>query len=507
MDRHLSPWVATMPSPPLDDTRFRRVDVDVVIVGGGITGMTTALLLQQEGMRTAVIEAERFGARCVTTHSTVKLTVGHGTVYSMIEDARGFEAAETYAEANAVGFDKVVELIDTHGIDCRLELGLPHVVYTEDVDEAASVEREARLAARLGLPAALTTEAPLPFPVAAAVRFADQAQFHPGEYLVGLARAYLDAGGTVMESVRVRDVHEGVDGCEVETTDGVLEAGHVVVATHYPILDRGGQFSQLTARRSYGVAGVLPPDVEAGMTISAGSPRRSTRTAHLGGDDLLVVVGEGHRVGGVDDAAERPERLRQWAREHFGVHDFRYHWSSQETTSLDHVPFVGLVSPIAQRVLIATGFDGWGMTNGTASAVLVNDLLLGRGNPWADVFDARRAETTLPTPEALGHNIEVGKTWLKDRIVPTRSASPEDLEEDSAAVMEVDGEAVAAYRDREGRLHTVSAVCTHLGCNVDWNGAERSWDCPCHGSRFTPEGDILHGPATTPLPSRATDRR
>lgn len=235
------------------------------------------------------------------------------------------------------------------------------------------------------------------------------------------------------------------------------------------------------------------------MTISVGSPTRSTRTAHLGGEDLLVVVGEGHQVGHADDTAERPARLRRWASERFGVEDFRYHWSSQETTSLDHVPFVGLVSPVSQRVLVATGFDGWGFTNGTASAMLVNDLLLGRSNPWADAFDARRVEASLPTLETVGHNLHVGKTWLRDRLGPQPAGSVEDLEDDSATVMEVDGETIAAYRDRQGTLHTVSAVCTHLGCHIGWNAAERSWDCPCHGSRFSPDGEVLHGPATAPL--------
>ncbi|CCG04597.1 Glycine/D-amino acid oxidase, deaminating [Blastococcus saxobsidens DD2] len=490
-----------MAAPHLGGTAIRTAPADVLVLGGGITGLTTALLLQREGRAVTLVTAGRIGDS-VTTRSTVKLTYGHGTLYSAIESTRGLDAAAAYAQANVAGLQQVVDLVADLGIDCGLERGLPHVVYAEDDATVAHVEREAEVARRIGLPVTLGREAPLPFPVPAALSFADQAQFHPGRYLAGLAEAFVRAGGSVIEDVRAQAVDEDDDGCTVETTAGRLSAAHVVVATHYPFLDRGGHFARLKPSRSYGVAGVLPSGVPAGMTINAGSPTRSTRTAVLEGEDLLIVVGEGHEVGHVTDTDQRWARLQDWAREHFGVTDFRYHWSAEELTSLDRVPFTGYVMPGSQRVLTATGFAGWGMTNGTASAMLIRDLVLDRDNPWAATFDARRAATSLPGPEFVKQNAHVATTWLKGRVLGAPKGSPQDLLPGEAAVLEADGKQTAAYRDEEGALHAVSSVCTHLGCTVAWNEGEKSWDCPCHGSRFGSDGRVLHGPASRPLEPR-----
>jgi glycine/D-amino acid oxidase-like deaminating enzyme/nitrite reductase/ring-hydroxylating ferredoxin subunit len=500
--RHVSPWEATMTRPELGSTAFRDVAADVLVLGAGVTGLTTALLLQRAGRRVAIIEASRFGDS-VTTRSTVKVTVGHGTVYSRIANARDRDTAAAYAQANSAGFEQVVRLAEELAPDCMLETGLPHVVYAEAPEQAAQLDREAELASSLGLRVARTDQPPLPFEVDAAISFEQQAQFHPGRYLAGLAAAFVAEGGTLVEGVRATGVDEDRDVCHVDTQSGRLSAPHVIVATHYPILDRGGQFGWLKPTRSYGVVGVLPDDVPAGMTINSGSPTHSTRTAQLDGEQLLVVVGEGHEVGHVNDTGERWVRLQDWARERFGVQQFRYHWSAQELHPLDHVPFVGPTSPASHRVLCATGFAGWGMTNGTAAALMLRDLVLGAGNPWLHAFDARRAETSVPPVRSfLRQNVEVARRWVKGRVVGAPDGDPRELQPGEAAIVEADGEQTAAYRDDAGVLHAVSAVCTHLKCTVEWNDGERSWDCPCHGSRFDVDGDVLHGPASTPLAAR-----
>jgi glycine/D-amino acid oxidase-like deaminating enzyme/nitrite reductase/ring-hydroxylating ferredoxin subunit len=500
--KHVSPWKDTMSPPEVGDTAFRQVAPDVVVVGAGVTGLTTAFLLQQAGRTVAVVEAARLG-ESVTVHSTVKVTVGHGTLYSKIAEKRGLQAAQAYADANVAGLHTILDLAQAHRIDCMLEHGHPHVVYAEHESEVEQVEKEAEVAAQLGLDVSLTRSVPLPFGVAQAVRFASQAHFHPGRYLAGLAEAFVAAGGALIEGARVTDVDSQGDRCQVQTTAGELSAGHVVIATQYPVLDRGGHFSQLKARRSYGVAGVLPDGVSAGMTINVGSPTHSTRSATLDGQELLIVVGEGHEVGHVTETAQRWTKLQDWARERFGVTDFRYHWSAEEVSSLDKVPFVGEIAPGSPRILTATAFDGWGMTNGTAAALMLRDLITGAENPWLATFDARRAETSLPpVKEFVKQNVHVAKTWFKDRVGGRPDGDPTGLGPGDAAILEVDGEQTAAYRDENGGLHAVSAVCTHMGCTVEWNGGEKSWDCPCHGSRFSHDGSVLHGPATTPLDKR-----
>lgn len=498
--RHVSPWVDTVPQPQLPATRLQDVTPDVLVIGGGIVGITTALLLQRAGRRACVVEARDL-SHSVTAHSTVKVTVGHGTLYSEIEEKQGFEAAKIYAEANVAGFEQILELVNALDIECMLEHGDPHVVYAEKPAERQKVEREADVVGRLGLPASMSQDAPVPFDVAAALHFHGQAQFHPVRYLSGLAEALVRDGGAVVRGVRALGVEEDDDTCHIQTTAGTVSAPHVVVATQFPILDRGGHFAWLEASRSYGVAGVLPAGTSAGMAINVGSPTHSTRTANLGGDELLIVVGEGHEVGHVSDTTQRWERLREWATERFGVSEFRYHWSAEETSTLDKIPFAGFIAPGSDRILTAAGFNGWGMTNGTASALMLRDLILGQDNPWVRVFDARRAESTIPGREFVKHNIQVGKTWLKDRLGGAKGTA-DDLGPGEAGIVDVAGKKSAAYRDEQGVLHAVSPVCTHLGCDVEWNDGERSWDCPCHGSRFSCDGEVLHGPATTPLGKR-----
>jgi glycine/D-amino acid oxidase-like deaminating enzyme/nitrite reductase/ring-hydroxylating ferredoxin subunit len=500
-DRHISPWLATMPRPDLAAPARRAGPADVVVVGAGITGLATALLLQDTGRTVTVLEARALG-QGVTTGSTVKVTIGHGTALSTIDAKSGPDAAAAYALANAEGYAEIARLAGRISIDCGFEGSLDHVIYAEDDDGAARVRREAELAARFNLPARLTGHAPVPFPVSAALTYTDQAQFHPGRFLVGLAQAFVAGGGTLIEHARVSGVKERPGAYHVDSTVGEIQAGRVVIATQYPILDRGGHFTRLRARRSYGIAGVLDDGLEAGMTINVGAPTRSTRVASLDGERLLVVVGEGHEVGRADDEAQRWDRLRQWARDRFGVRAFRYHWSAQEIGSQDGLPFVGYLHPGTERLLTATGFDGWGMTNGAAAALLIRDLVTGRDNPWAGAFDARRAATALPGAEFVKQNIHVAKRWLKDRLSGAPAGSLAALEPGEAAVVEVDGRQTAAYRDEHGTLHAVSAVCTHLGCTVGWNSAERSWDCPCHGSRFAPDGSVLQAPATRPLATR-----
>jgi glycine/D-amino acid oxidase-like deaminating enzyme/nitrite reductase/ring-hydroxylating ferredoxin subunit len=479
---HQSPWAATMPTPDLGNTSFRPVEADVVVVGAGITGLTTALLLQQTGRRIAAVEGARLG-NSVTVRSTVKVTVGH-TLYSQIVDKRGRAAAQAYADANSAGLQKLLGLVRTERIDCDLQEGLPHVIYAESDDQVGGIEAEAQLARDLGLPVALTDDVPLPFSAARALR-------------------YSRAGGSIIEGVRVTDVDSNSDGCRIQTPAGDLRAEHVVVATQYPVLDRGAHFSRLKARRSYGVAGVLPDGVDAGMTMNVGSPTHSTRTVTLNGDRLLIVVGEGHEVGHVTDTGQRWTALQDWARDRFGVTELRYHWSAEEVSSMDKVPFVGQVVPGSPNVLTATAFDGWGMTNGTATALMLRDVITGVDNPWMETFNARRAQTSVPpVKEFIKHNVHVAKTWLKDRVGGRPEGDPRQLQPGDAAILEVDGEQTAAYRSDGGELHAVSAVCTHLGCTVEWNGGEKTWDCPCHGSRFGHDGAVLHGPATTPLPPR-----
>jgi glycine/D-amino acid oxidase-like deaminating enzyme/nitrite reductase/ring-hydroxylating ferredoxin subunit len=500
MSAHTSVWLDGLerPSfPPGPD--HLSLDVDVVVIGGGITGLTTATLLVDAGATVALVEAERVGGG-TTGSTTGKVTSQHGLLYADLVRRHGWDRARVYAEANQRAIETIHRLADRCA-DARFEWA-PAYVYATTRDDREAVERESRCAAELGLPATLTDTSDLPFEIDVALRFDDQAHIHPGHYVVGLARAFVAGGGIVAEGTRALDVDEDRDGVTVRTAGalgpGTVRARHAVVATLIPFLDIGGYFAKATAHREYGIAARLRGPTPTGMHITAGQPTRSTRPWHDGDRQGVIVVGEGHPTGRGDPRPGRWGALERWTREHFDVVSFDHRWSAQDYTTIDLVPYVGRM-PFRRHTYVATGFNKWGLTNGTVAATLLTDALTGRTNPAHEAFDARRLGGLRTAARAAVVNLEVGREFVAGWTGRLRSSSASDLAPGEGGIVELDGRSVAAYRDEDGRLVAVSATCTHLGCTVRWNGAERSWDCPCHGSRFATDGTVLTGPAVAPL--------
>jgi glycine/D-amino acid oxidase-like deaminating enzyme/nitrite reductase/ring-hydroxylating ferredoxin subunit len=492
-------WVATSPCtayPPLSGD----IHADVAVVGGGITGLTAATLLHQEGRRVVVAEAGRVGSG-VTGYTTAKLAALHGLVYDDLSRAYGDTGAAQYAEANLAAIAEVAALVARHGIDCDLEWR-PAYTYTCDQSKVDKVWAEVAAARRMGLAASFTTETELPWPVAGAVRVDGQAQLHPRRYCIGLAAAVAGGGSRVFERTRALGVDEEEDGCTVRTDGGTVTADHVVVATHLPFLDRGAFFARCHPVRSYALSARLEGPVPQGMYLAADSPTRSVRSAFVEGEQVAILGGEGHKVGQDEDTRQRYGSLEGWAREHFAVRAVTHRWSAQDYVPVDRVPFVGPLSPGSERVLVATGYSKWGMTNGTAAARILADRIAGRDNAWASFFDTGRLNPRQSVKELLEENADVVKRFVGDRLRTETGRGVGDLGRGQAAVVAAGGERVAAYRDDTGALHAVSPVCTHLGCTVTWNTAETTWDCPCHGSRFTVDGKVIQGPALEDLEPR-----
>ena len=479
--------------PPLD----RDETFDVAVLGAGITGVTAALLLKREGLRVALVEADRVG-RGVSGHSTAKVTSQHSLTYSKLESNFGKAGAAAYGEANEAGLALIVGLAEELGIDCDLRRK-PAYTWTESENEREKLEQEARAAREAGLPASFTEQSDLPWPIIAAVRFDQQAEFHPVKYLLPLAQAVAGEGSEVFEHTRAVAVRDG-EPCRVRTDRGpTLHARHVVVATHFPFLDRSGFFARMHPERSYVLGVRLEGEVPQGMYIS--TQGHSLRALPAGDRELLMVGGEGHKVAQAD-AAESYRRLERWARERFPVEAIDYRWSSQDNVSLDQVPYVGRLGPFSKRVLVATGYRKWGYANGAAAALMLTDTVLGRTNPWASTFDSNRLGPAQAALTFLKENGNVAKRFFQDRL---RRGSAADLAPGEGKIVRDGPVQTAVHRDEAGALHAVSARCTHLGCIVQWNNAERSWDCPCHGSRFAPDGHVLHGPAVAPLEPRSLD--
>jgi glycine/D-amino acid oxidase-like deaminating enzyme/nitrite reductase/ring-hydroxylating ferredoxin subunit len=473
-----------------DVTRPRReplehdLSVDVAVLGAGIVGLTTALLLERSGASVAVLEARRVAAGA-SGYNTAKLSSLHGLSYGKLMRSLGAELARAYGDANEAGIARVFALAAELGIDCDLRRK-PNYTYAESESDLDQVREEATVAAGLGLPASYVDDVDLPFDVAGAVRFEEQAEFHPVKYLEGLAAA-LERG--VYEGTTATQVHGG----RVSTAGGqVVSAQHVVVATHLPFLDRGLYFARCHPERSYVVAG-RTTDPPAGMYLSTEQPAHSIR-AH---GDWLLVGGESHKTGQAD-AAERYARLEAWARERFGLEpDLR--WATQDQMPVDGVPYVGRHDPLSSDIWVATGFRKWGLAMGTAAAELLTAQITGREHAWTELFDPQRVRPRASATSFVKENANVALRFFGDRVVKRGEVDTIGPGEGRVVGSRLGQRAV--YRDDEGELHELSARCTHLGCIVNWNTAERTWDCPCHGSRFAATGEVIEGPALRPLRS------
>jgi glycine/D-amino acid oxidase-like deaminating enzyme/nitrite reductase/ring-hydroxylating ferredoxin subunit len=492
-------WVSTTDAPDRAG-RALPAEVDVAVLGAGIAGLTTAYLLAQAGRSVLVLEAGRVAAG-VSGHTTAKLTAQHGLIYHRLTEHKGPEAARTYGAAQLAALDWVATESHSLGIRCDL-VRRDSYVYATDPRRRSLLSREADAAAAAGLPAQLVDEVALPVRTVGAVRFANQAQFHPRRWLLGLAERIEALGGTIVEGVRATGVDEGRVNL-VRTTAGEVRARDVVVATHYPILDRALFFARLEPVRDLVIAGPigqeLAPD---GMFLDAVT-HHSVRTAQgPGGELLLVVGGEPYRVGSHLDVLQRFRRLAAWAERNVWLDKIEYRWSAHDMSTVDGVPYVGRYHPAARHLWVATGFGQWGMTGGTAAGRLLRDLILGEDNDAARLYDPNRFSLRA-AGKVLRANATVARHLVEGHARALTGTPEIDGLAPGEAVVTRHGTAmVAAHRSADGELHLLSARCTHLGCLVRFNNAETTWDCPCHGSRFTVDGEVVQGPAVRPLRRR-----
>jgi len=489
-ERNPSLWVRTTEPSPFPALAGDRT-VDVAVVGAGIAGLAVARMLAATGATVVVIDA---GPVCagVTGYTTAKVTSLHTLKYASLRSSFGVERTAAYAAANQAAVAAVQDLAATDSIDCDLEEAAAFT-YTLDDGQAGSIEQEVDAAQDAGLTASFVVDTELPYEVSAAIRVGEQAQLHPRKFCLGLADAIIAAGGSVHGHTRALDL----DGGHVVHTDGgTITADAVIVATHIPFVDAGGYFGRMEPKRSYVVAAKARGERVRGMYISADEPSRSIRSTP---DGWLILGGEGHKVGHDDDTTQRYAALEGWAGEHFDTEPIEHRWSAQDYAPADGLPFVGRL-PSHDGAFVATGFGKWGMSNGVASAIILTDLVQGRHNPWAETFDSTRIAPKQSAKDVLTANVDVAKRFVGDRVAGLRgTGDAEQLEPGTGGIRNLGGETVAAFRDDEGALHAVSSTCTHLGCRVAFNTAERSWDCPCHGSRFDVDGHVLQGPATKDL--------
>lgn len=472
------------------------ISVDTVIIGGGMAGILSACLLMKEGVKTAVLEAGRI-AMGTTGHTTAKITSQHGIIYDKIRNQRGMETARQYAEANETAIREIKKLVDFWHIKCDYKTESAYV-YTQQEKNIEKLENEIKTASELGIKATYVDKLPLPIPVKAGMRFDDQAQFHPRKFLLPLADKISSDGVQIYENTRAVGLEYREDITVTAANGKKVNAKRAIIASHYPFYNKQGMYySRIYTERTYIIGITVSEKYPGGMYVNAEDPSRSLRCQPFDKGELILVVGENHKTGQGEDMAGHYRELIEFSEDLFTIQDLHYRWSTQDCMTLDGVPYVGLYQEDKPNLYIATGFQKWGMTNSMASAMILRDLITKGHSPWQEAYDPSRKNILGQMKTFLVENADVAKHLIKGKLAPV----PDDvvINQGEGKVIESDEGRTGAYRDDEGKLHLVNTTCTHMGCELNWNSAEKSWDCPCHGSRFTWSGDIIEGPAVNPL--------
>jgi len=491
----VSYWMDSKPQtnyPTLD----RDIKVDIAIIGGGITGISCAYLLNKEGIKAAIIEADRI-LQGTTGHTTAKITSQHELIYSKLIKQLGEEPAKQYADANETAIRTIEEIAKENNIECDF-IPQSAYVYTLQDEYINKISNEANAASSLGIKATYLEETPLPFPVKAAVRFDNQAQFHPLKFLLPLAEIITKNGSQIFEQSRVVNIEEDDRYILITDKGKKVTAEKVIIASHYPCYNKPGlYFTRIYPERSYVVAINAKEKYPGGMYINAEEPARSLRNQMTDNGELIFVGGNHHKTGQGEDTENHYKALIDFAARTFTVEDIPYRWSTQDCMTLDGIPYTGHFTSKTPNMYIATGYGKWGMTNSIASAMILKDLIIHGKSPWQDVYNPSRQTIAASAKNFVVENLNVAEKLIEGKVTPAPADA--EIRPGEGKIISVNGQKAGAYRDENGTLHIVDITCTHMGCELSWNSAEKSLDCPCHGSRFSYEGDVIEGPAVKPL--------
>lgn len=493
--RERSLWLRTAPGPRRPVLEG-ELEVDVAIVGGGITGITAAVLLQAEGLRVAVVEALEI-AGGTTGYTTAHFTSALDSRYTLLESRFGREGARLAAASQQAAIDQVGFLVGNHHLDCGWRR-LPAYLYSYDTNDD-EIAREYEASRRAGLDVELLHAAPLPYRSGSAVRFHHQGTLHPRRYVLALAERFVANGGLVFENSRVMALSDG-DPCEVTTASGRVRAKHVFVASHAP-LNRVFLQTKVAAYRSYVIAFTTRHPLTDALYFDTLDPYHYVRQEQVDGETYVLVGGEDHKVGHEQDTTRPLFRLEEWISDRFEVERITDRWSAQVLEPVDGLAYIGRNSG-DKHVSIATGFSGNGMTNGTLAAMLVRDRITGQRNPWHRLYEATRIKPLASLRDFVRENVDYPLHLAGDLVRPAQTKDLDEVPPGEGRIVQRAGEKLAVYRSEAGELTALSPVCTHLFCDVGWNAAEKSWDCPCHGSRFDTDGTVLDGPAVKALERR-----
>lgn len=489
-------WIETTENELNLKPMERNEETEVCVVGAGLFGLTTAYYLTLLGKKVTVVERGEIGEK-VSGHTTGKITSQHGLFYNHLIKDYGEDYARKYLDANEEAIKNIKDIIEKEKIDCDFSERKAYV-YALKEDEVLDIEKEVDAAKKIGKDAKLLTETDLPFKVKAAIEFDGQAQFHARKYMIGLAKTILK-DNKIYNFTTVTDVKKEGETFNVYTDKGIINAQHVVLATHYPIINAPGfHFLKMYQSTSYIIAIETNSKLPQGMYINYKPPIYSFRTAVYNGKEILLIGGCDHKTGEPIPDNSKYEDLEKKAKELYPDCKVLFKWNTRDCISLDKIPYIGEFSNVMQNMYIGTGFKKWGMTLSNIAAKIIVDKIMGKTNKYEEIFTATRLKPVKNRWEM--------KNMLKESVesialnkFKIKPASVDEIENDNGGIVKIDDDNVGIYKDKDGNIFAVNPVCTHLGCLLSWNNLDKTWDCPCHGSRFDYMGRNLYEPAIKDL--------
>lgn len=495
----VSLWRATTELP--DFPRLAEdIEADVAIVGAGITGITTAYLLAKAGKDVVIVDAGRI-LNGTTGFTTAKVTAQHGLIYHEFMNHFGEEKTRLYYEGNREAIEFIRDIIGGDEGKFGLKLEDAYIYAQQEDKYLTKLEDEIKAYEKLGIPGEWQDSLPLPMQIRGAIKMPGQYQFHPLQYLKHLTEQFLKLGGRIYENTTMDEKAETGGPITLLTKRGGhrITCNHAVSASHFPFVDEKGLFfTRLHVERSYAIAVKPETAYPGGMYLSVDQPTRSLRSASYDGEELVIVGGENHPTGRSICTHQHYENLELFAGKLLGASAIPYRWSTQDLITLDNMPYIGPITSNQDRIFVATGFRKWGMTTGTLAAKIISDQILEKENRYSEVYSPSRFKADPSIKTFVVQNALVAKDFVAGKVELSH-ADITELKAGEGAVVRHNGQRAGAYKDDQGNLHLVDTTCTHLGCEVEWNEGERSWDCPCHGSRYRYNGEVLEGPAIEPL--------
>ena len=491
-------WISSMSKNENTNSIDNNYEVDACVIGAGLTGLSTAYYLAKNGLKVIVLDKSGIGKK-TSGHTTAKITLNHGLIYDYLINSFGVDFALGYFESNKKAISDIKNIIDSENINCDFEYK-NNYIYTTKQEDLTKIHNEVKALNILSGEdfAHFITDCGLSFKITGAIETKNQAQFHPIKYSFGLAKAIQNYGGLIFTNSLVNDIEKSEDCYSCYSGEYVVKSKYVIIASHYPFINFPGfYFSKMYQSTAYAIGIETSKKLPDGMYINTGEPVLSFRTIKQ--DDnkrLLIISGGNHKTGYSPDseAFYGYNYLEKEAKKLYPDCKILYKWNTRDCITLDKIPYIGEFSLFMPNVFVATGFNKWGMTSSNIAANIIKDEILGISNKYSDIYNSSRFSPIKNRGEMKNMLNQVFHSFVTNRIkIPDDDLS--SIKRDNGGIIRINGVAVGIYKDKDEKIFAVDPTCTHLGCLLTWNNVDKTWDCPCHGSRFDYHGKNLYDPA------------